>query len=147
MGNHRRVAGLPLLDSDLVIWALRGDEPIVRFVRGLQAEYGSFVVSVITVYEVLQGLRSGEEERVREWINSAIRLPVSEEIAEKAAEYFRTFKAQGRTLNMPDLLIAATAFCHDLVLVTYNRKDFPMADICFWEELPPPPFGKPRRSR
>jgi len=50
-----------------------------------------------------------------------------------------TLGQRGKTLLAPDLLIAATAFCHELRLVTLNRKDFPMTDIAFWEEVPLPP--------
>jgi len=74
-------------------------------------------------------------------------LPVTEEIAEKAAEYYRAFRAKGQTLHIADLLIAATAFCHELPLATLNQDDFPMTDITFWQEVPsPPPNGKPRRA-
>ena len=138
----------PLLDSDIVIWVLRSDEPMVQFFEQLveQAKQ-SPAVSVVTVYEVLAGMRPQEEQETRKFLDRLIRLPVTEEIAEKAAEYYREFRAKGQTLHITDLLIAATSFCHNLPLATLNRDDFPMTDITFWQEVPsPPPDGKPRRT-
>ena len=145
--EQRRGIKSPLLDSDIVIWILRGDEPIVQFYNQLVELTGlEPAISVITVYEVMAGVRPHEVQKTREFLNKLRRLEVTEEIAEKAAEYFREFKAKGRTLLIADLLIAATAFCHDLRLVTLNRKDFPMTDIDFWQETPTPPHnGRPRR--
>jgi len=139
---------LPLLDSDIVIWILRGDEPMVQFYDQLVELFGqNLAVSVITVYEVLAGMRPEEEQKTREFLGKLSRLPVTEEIAEKAAEYYREFRAKGQTLHIADLLIAATAFCYGLPLVTLNKDDFPMTDIDFWEEVPSPPFdGKPRQA-
>ncbi|MFA0751506.1 MAG: hypothetical protein SLRJCFUN_001909 [Candidatus Fervidibacter sp.] len=148
LGQQERGIKVPLLDSDIVIWILRGDEPMVQFYNRLLEHIGQNpAVSVVTVYEVLAGMRSGEEQRTREFLRKLTRLPVTEEIAEKATEYYRAFRAKGQTLHIADLFIAATAFCHSLPLVTLNRGDFPMTDIAFWQETPsPPPDGKPRRT-
>lgn len=137
--------GAPLLDSDIVIWILRGDKPTLEFVENLRKRGYSLTISVVTAYEIYAGMREGEEEAIETLLSSLKCLQVTSEIAKKAAEYFRNFRLQGRTLHIPDLLIAATAFCHKLRLVTYNRKDFPMTDIAFWEDLPTPPERKPRQ--
>lgn len=146
--EKRRGIKSPLLDSDIVIWILRGDEPTVQFYNQLVELTGQEpAISVITVYEVMAGVRPHEEQRTKDFLNKLRRLEVTAEIAEKAAKYFREFREKGVTLHIADLLIAATAFCHDLPLATYNRKDFMMTDITFWEEMPPrPPNGKPRRQ-
>ena len=39
---------------------------------------------------------------------------------------------KGRTLAIPDVLIAATALAHRLVLMTDNRKDFPMPQLVIY---------------
>ncbi|MBM3215133.1 type II toxin-antitoxin system VapC family toxin [Candidatus Poribacteria bacterium] len=44
-------------------------------------------------------------------------------------------RRQGITLGQVDVLIAATARAHDLMLVTYNRSDFPMPDITLYAEM------------
>ncbi|MFN3422597.1 MAG: type II toxin-antitoxin system VapC family toxin [Armatimonadota bacterium] len=125
-----------LLDSDIIIYVLRGKEPIVNFLESLRAQGYELAISAVTAYEVYVGMRSGEEEKIRAFLDSLVCLPVTREVAEKAAEYRRTFQQQGVTLQMPDLLIAATAFHYKLQLATYNRKDFPQQDISLWTDLP-----------
>jgi predicted nucleic acid-binding protein len=39
---------------------------------------------------------------------------------------------KGRTLGLVDLIIAATALAHNLVLMTDHRKDFPMAQLAVY---------------
>jgi predicted nucleic acid-binding protein len=121
---------------------------MVQFYNQLVELFGqNLAVSVVTVYEVLAGMRPEEEQRTKEFLGKLKCLPVTKEIAEKAAEYYRAFRAKGQTLHIADLLIAATAFCHELPLATLNQDDFPMTDITFWQEVPsPPPNGKPRRA-
>ncbi len=41
-------------------------------------------------------------------------------------------RKKGRTLGVVDLIIAATALAHKLVLMTDNRKDFPMPQLTFY---------------
>jgi predicted nucleic acid-binding protein len=53
--------------------------------------------------------------------------------ADMAGEYIRRYRAQGITLDKPDAIIGATAVLHDLVLVTYNPKHFPMPELQLYE--------------
>jgi predicted nucleic acid-binding protein len=56
-------------------------------------------------------------------------VDVTRPIAEQAGLLRREWASRGRTLSLPDLLIAASAIHHGLVLVTDNVKDFPMRDL------------------
>lgn len=55
------------------------------------------------------------------------------EIADKAGEYKYEFDHQGKNIGMIDHLIAATATVHELVLVTFNKKDFPHKDLTIYQ--------------
>ena len=63
-------------------------------------------------------------------------VPIDPEIALIAAEYWRHFRARGRTLGDADALTAATARRHGFTLETYNHADFPMDDIAIYEPMP-----------
>lgn len=54
---------------------------------------------------------------------------ITRELAEKAGTLRREWATRGRTLTLPDCLIAAAALVHGLVLVTDNAKDFPMPGL------------------
>ncbi len=94
-----RVALALLLDSDIVIYALRGKKPIVEFLERLRARGYKLAISAVTVYEVYVGMRPGEEAKIKAFLKSLACLPVAREVAEKAAEYLRTFQRQGVTLT------------------------------------------------
>ena len=66
-------------------------------------------------------------------LDSLEHLDVTRPIAERAGLLRREWTARGRTLSLPDLLIAATAIHHGMILVTDNvqdfLKDFPMTEL------------------
>jgi predicted nucleic acid-binding protein len=53
-------------------------------------------------------------------------------VGERAGWLINSWARQGRTLQVPDAIIAATALEHDLTLMTANRRDFPMPELKFY---------------
>ncbi len=117
-----------LLDSDVIIWILRGKTDAIAAARDLRVR-GGLGCSALSVFEVELGMRRGEEDRTRDLLRSLTCYPVEGEIAAQAAVWFRAYRRKGRTLDFIDLLIAATCLRWNLNLVTYNPKDFPMPDL------------------
>lgn len=103
-----------MLDTNIVLYYVGGLQDIPN--RDIK-----LLVSVLTVFESLRypGIGNEEENRLRHFLNRCARLPVSDEIAQRAA-----FMGRSRSKNTIDLLIAATALEHALPLVTKNVKDF-----------------------
>lgn len=117
-----------LLDSDVLIWVLRGKPAAVEFVRGLQRDEVP-AISALAFYEVWAGARPSEDETVSRFLSAFSMIPVDSGIATTAARYYREFRGKGVTLSAVDALVAATARVHGLILVTQNRRGFPMTDI------------------
>ncbi len=117
-----------LLDSDVVIWHLRGHAAIVELVLGL-ARRGHLGLSAIARAEVLLGMREPERELTLLFLDSCETLPVTAETANRAAETIRGFRAQGVTLSLPDALIGASAVMASIPLYTCNPRHFPMPDL------------------
>ena len=119
-----------LLDSDIIIWHLRGREEVTAMLRDLQ-RFGVPGCSALSVLEVQLGVKKGEEERTNHFFKYLRVFDVNREIASKAAQLIREYKGKGVTLDIPDAVIASTCILHDLILVTYNTKHYPIPGIKF----------------
>lgn len=117
-----------LLDSDVVIWHLRGRASVVETVIAL-AGRGRIGLSAITRAEVLLGMREKEREATLLFLDACETLPVTGATADLAGEIVRRFRAQGVTLALPDALIGATALHASVPLYTCNSRHYPMPDL------------------
>ena len=118
-----------LLDTMFLIRFLRGDEPAVFWLRRMVEDGHLLACSAINVAEIHSGMKERERSSTDMLLESLRCFPVSYDIARQAGEWRRKFRAKGRDLSLPDAIIGATAHLHDLVLVTENRKDFPMPGL------------------
>jgi predicted nucleic acid-binding protein len=117
-----------LLDSDVVIWHLRGHASVVELVLAL-ARRGRIGLSAITRAEVLLGMREPERELTLLFLDSCETLSVVAATADRAGEIVRGFGSQGITLSLPDALIGATALLASIPLYTCNPRHYPMPDL------------------
>jgi len=109
---------------EIAHWLLDTNAILRHFADGFLSsatEETKFFVSVISEAELLrlQGLGERELQLIEQFLSICVSLPVDSKIARRAALLGRT-----RKTKLPDLLIAATAMQHRLVLVTLNEKDF-----------------------
>lgn len=119
-----------LLDSDIIIWHLRGRREIMEMLKDIQ-KFGLPACSVQSVLEVQVGVKRGEEEITDQFLQSLKVLDLTREIANQAAYLLREYKAKGITLSLPDAVIATTCLEHDLILVTGNQRHYPISDLRF----------------
>ncbi len=124
-----------MLDSDVIIWHLRGHEPTEELLRELEPEQ-PLACSAISMFEVWSGARSEDRESTHRFLSVLHKIPVDGDVALKAAEYWREFRSRGITLGQADALIAATACVFGLVIVTYNSNHYPMRDIELYQPMP-----------
>jgi predicted nucleic acid-binding protein len=124
-----------LLDSDIIIWHLRGRREITEMLKELQRS-GLPACSAISVLEVQLGVKTkDEEEKTGRFLESLKVFDLNMDIAKIAAQLIRVHKTKGVTIDIPDSIIASTCILHDLILVTYNRKHYPISELKF--HLPP----------
>ena len=126
-----------LLDTDVIIWHLRGRPEVTKALRDLQA-FSVPSCSALSILEVRVGMKRGEEYKTGLFLGSLTVFDVTRQIADRAADLIRDQKVKGVTLDLPDAVIAGTCMLHDLTLVTYNTKHYPMEEIKFH---PLPPLG------
>jgi len=112
---------MALFDTDILIDHLRGKEEaktvLLNFI--LQDNY----YSVITLGEILFGMRENEKIKTFHLIDSMTEIKVDKEIV--LLSYDVKQKSKGYSLELYDCIIAATAIFYDLVLVTKNYKHYP----------------------
>jgi tRNA(fMet)-specific endonuclease VapC len=118
-----------LLDTNILILALRSDPKALDLLDTLDRKQESACISVATRTEILAGMRPYEEKRTMELLVSLENLPVDEAIADQGGRLIYQYARQGIQLSFPDALIAATALHHNLTLATTNPKHFPMPDL------------------
>ena len=123
MGQKLIMAGLILLDTDVLVDFLRGHDKAVAFVNTHSAR---IILSAIVVAELYAGVKGNEEHVALKGFVSLFRVvPVSAEIAEAGGLYKRDYgKSHG--VGLADALLAATAEAEDAELKTLNRKHYPM---------------------
>jgi predicted nucleic acid-binding protein len=121
-----------LLDSTLIIDALRRRPAALHVLQQVSAAGHTFAVSVINVAEVYAGMRSGEEDRTARFFLGCDVYPVTLEIARRGGELRNRAARRGQTLELDDMLVAATALVMDLTVYTDNVKDFKKAGVTFY---------------
>lgn len=114
-----------LVDTDILIDYLRGQEEAVRF---LEANTEIISLSAVSVAELYQGVREGQERAdLSQLVSAFVVLPLTEKIAETAGLYRRDYRDR-LGCGLADCMIAATASAHQLELATLNRRHFQMLD-------------------
>ena len=110
-----------LLDTNILIEILKGDQKTIHTVQTLNAE---LAISSITAMELYYGaLNKRESNRLAKFISLFRVIEINETISKQATTLVRSY-AKSHNLDIPDSLIAATALTVNTRLLTYNTKDF-----------------------
>jgi hypothetical protein len=119
------MAGLLLLDTDVLVDFLRGFPKAVTFVN---ANSSRIILSSIVVAELYAGVKGDAELIVLENFISLFRvIPAIGEIAKTGGLYKRDYgKSHG--VGLADAIIAATCEAENAELKTLNIKHYPMID-------------------
>ena len=111
-----------LIDTDVLIWYLKGNEKARAAIESLS----SFSISVVTYMELVQGMRNQRELRelrraLKDW--KAEILYIDEEISSKAMFLVeRHFLSD--SMRLADALIASTALTNGIPIMTANDKHY-----------------------
>ena len=120
-----------LLDTNIIIDAVNGKNGRNASLISLAEEGHTLACCPVNVAEVYAGLRPKEETRTAALLKSLQFYPITFPVAELAGLLKRDYGRKGKTLTIPDTMVAAVALHYRLSLITDNVKDFPMADLSF----------------
>ncbi len=118
-----------LLDTDILNEVLKQkNASVVGHAAAYLSQHGQFVVSSITWYEVLRGLKeknaTAQLAKFQVFCQHALLLPVTDDVLERASDLWVLGRQQGLAPKDADLFIAATALHHGRELVTGNTAHF-----------------------
>ena len=111
-----------LIDTDVLIWYMRGNQKAFKAVEALDG----FRISVVTYIELVQGLRNKVEmNTLKNFLQakSISILHVTDRIS-ATAMFLVEQHHLGHSLELADALIAATALDHGLPLFTANARHY-----------------------
>jgi predicted nucleic acid-binding protein len=74
-------------------------------------------------------MRPGEERVTEAFLGRFSYYDVTRRIAVRAGPLRHKWRRQGQTLSLADAAIAAVAIHHSLILLTDNRRHFPMPEL------------------
>jgi len=111
-----------LLDTDVLIWYLRGNKKAYDLIHGMN----EFCISSITYMELVQGMRNKDELRalqktLKQW--NVKTIYVNEEISARALFLVEEFFLSD-SMELADFMIASTCLIYGIDLVTANDKHY-----------------------
>jgi len=111
-----------IIDTDVLIWYLRGNEASRKIVE----EQIPFSISVITYMELMQGMKNKEEmktfqKQIQKWNVNIIQI--DKEISSRAMFYVQEY-ALSHSMMLADGLIAATVVQTGETLLTANDRHY-----------------------
>jgi predicted nucleic acid-binding protein len=103
-----------LLDTNIVLYILNGDEDLVTFLNNQQLH-----ISVITEMELLSfpNISNQESEDISDFIKDLEIIPLNEHVKNIAISTRKIHK-----LKLPDSIVAASAIANNIQMITADRQ-------------------------
>jgi predicted nucleic acid-binding protein len=120
---------LLILDSTFVIDHLKGDREAGARWHRMFEEGDQPAVTDVVVCEVRAGLRAQDEPTFERFLIPTELVQSGREAAMLAGRWRAEVRIAGRTLGLPDALIAASAFHLSGAVVTRNVRDFALTPV------------------
>lgn len=118
----------PLLDTDIISYYLRNNANVSRQMKLAYEQYGYLSMSVVSYYEVVNGLlfkdAKGQLKSFEKLIQSFQIIPLDTAIADIAAQIFADLRRNNQIVGHTDVLIGATALHYQMKVVTNNQAHF-----------------------
>jgi len=121
-----------LLDSNILIDLLHGRGGRDVLVRDLILNKKRLASCAITVAELYSGIRPKDTPKLEKLFRSLEYFDLTPDVARKAGLLRGEYRRKGISLSLADATLAALALTQQMILVTANRKDFPMPGLVIY---------------
>jgi predicted nucleic acid-binding protein len=111
-----------IFDTDVLIWALRGNQKAAKAIDGCDDRF----ISAVTYMELIQGARNkAEQKTIKDFLSMLDfqTLPVNENISLRATVFMEEFCLKSG-MGLADALIFATANEYTMTLCSANKKHY-----------------------
>ena len=117
------------IDSDILIWHLRGKHKARDFIRRVQkTDEFELWTGAMQRAEIIFFMRPGEEEATELFLSLFQTAPIDQAIIDTAGGLYRKWHpSQG--IDIHDAILASTAMHSFGKIFTLNKKHYPMPDI------------------
>jgi predicted nucleic acid-binding protein len=117
------------IDSDILIWHLRGNHKALDFLQGLRNDEAyELWIGAMQRAEVVFFMRPGEEDSSLLFLSQFKTASVDQNIIDKAAAIYRQWHPS-HGIDINDAILAATAIQTGGQIYCLNRKLYPMPDL------------------
>lgn len=117
-----------LVDTDIIIWIIRGEKKYVQWFDDLK-EGTVLSISSISIAEIYKNVFPSELENTQDILNKFKVWDVTAIVAKRGGLYWQHYEKKLKALHIFDCIIAATAKEYNLSVLTLNTRHFPMSDI------------------
>ena len=120
--------GKIIIDTSILIdYFRKTDKEKTRLVRHFR-RYQSIYISSITEFEIYNGATEAHKEFWDKMLTRITVLDFDRIAAREAATIVSELKTKRKSIDKPDLFIAATAIVHEMTFDTLNTKHFKNID-------------------
>mgnify|MGYP003339298936 CR=1 FL=1 len=113
-----------MVDSTILIDYFRKTDKSKSNLVKHSITYNKIYISTITEFEVLNGANSAQIEFWNEILKELTILDFDSKAVRQSAKIVQQLKRKRKSIDKPDLFIAAIAITNDLTLDTANKKHF-----------------------
>ena len=117
------------VDSDILIWHLRGEPKAARLLRSLATAAATELwIGALQRAEVVFFMKPGEESATSAFLSRFRTEAVTQAIVDHGGEFYRRWHPS-HGIDVNDAILAATAAATGGKIYTQNLKHFPMPDV------------------
>jgi predicted nucleic acid-binding protein len=116
------------IDSDILIWHLRGEEKAKKLLKEFIEEEAELWIGAMQRAEVVFFMRPEEEKETLDFLSLFKTHSVDQAIIDYAGQYYRAW-GPSHGIDPNDAILAATVAIGGGRIVTQNTGHYPMPDI------------------
>jgi tRNA(fMet)-specific endonuclease VapC len=117
-----------LLDTDILSELFKGNSTVKTRVTEYISEHHNLIISHITKYEILKGLKAKKAQKQIDafniFCNANKIIPITDDVIIKASDIYAALREQGKIISDADIFVAAIAIINDFTLITNNIGHF-----------------------